>query len=149
MLIALGSDHAGLSLKKEIAAHLEELGYETKDYGTYTADSCDYPVYGEAVGRAVASGECRLGVLVCGTGIGISMAANKVKGVRAAVCSDTFSAEMTRRHNDANIIAVGARVVGSGLALAIVDAFLGAEFEGGRHARRVALMTDIEERERH
>ena len=148
MLIALGSDHAGLSLKKEIAAHLEELGYETKDYGTYTTDSCDYPVYGEAVGRAVASGECSLGVLVCGTGIGISMAANKVKGVRAAVCSDTFSAEMTRRHNDANIIAVGARVVGSGLALAIVDAFLGAEFEGGRHARRVALMTDIEERER-
>ncbi len=148
MLIAIGSDHAGLSLKKEIAAHLEELGYETKDYGTYTADSCDYPVYGEAVGRAVASGQCSLGVLVCGTGIGISMAANKVKGVRAAVCSDTFSAEMTRRHNDANIIAVGARVVGSGLALAIVDAFLGAEFEGGRHARRVALMSDIENRER-
>ena len=147
-MIALGSDHAGLELKKEIAAHLVENGYEVKDYGTYTADSCDYPVYGEAVGRAVASGECELGVLVCGTGIGISMAANKVKGVRAAVCSDTFSAEMTRRHNDANIIAMGARVVGSGLALAIVDAFMNAEFEGGRHARRVDLMKDIEERER-
>ena len=147
-MIALGSDHAGLELKKEIAAHLVENGYEVKDYGTYTADSCDYPVYGEAVGRAVASGECELGVLVCGTGIGISMAANKVKGVRAAVCSDTFSAEMTRRHNDANIIAMGARVVGSGLALAIVDAFMNAEFEGGRHARRVELMKDIEERER-
>lgn len=145
-MIALGSDHAGLELKKEIAAHLVERGFETKDYGTYTPESCDYPVYGEAVGRAVASGECELGVLVCGTGIGISLAANKIKGIRAAVCSDTFSAEMTRRHNDANIIAVGARVVGTGLALAIVDAFLDAKFEGGRHARRVKMINVIENR---
>jgi len=143
-MIALGSDHAGLELKAEIMKHLDELGLEYKDYGTYTSDSCDYPVYGEAVGRAVASGECERGILVCGTGIGISISANKVKGVRAAVCSDTFSAEMTRAHNDANIIAMGARVVGAGLALKIVDAFLNTPFEGGRHQRRIDLMMDIE-----
>ena len=126
--------------------HLDELSLEYKDYGTYTSESCDYPVYGEAVGRAVASGECERGILVCGTGIGISLAANKVKGVRAAVCSDTFSAEMSRAHNDANIISVGARVVGTGLALKIIDAFLNTPFEGGRHQRRVDLMMDIENR---
>ena len=145
-MIALGSDHAGLELKREIMKHLDELSLEYRDYGTYTSESCDYPVYGEAVGRAVASGECERGILVCGTGIGISIAANKVKGVRAAVCSDTFSAEMSRAHNDANIIAVGARVVGTGLALKIVDAFLNTPFEGGRHQRRVGLMMDIENR---
>jgi len=145
-MIALGSDHAGLELKREIMKHLDELSLEYKDYGTYTSESCDYPVYGEAVGRAVASGECERGILVCGTGIGISLAANKVKGVRAAVCSDTFSAEMSRAHNDANIIAVGARVVGTGLALKIIDAFLNTPFEGGRHQRRVDLMMDIENR---
>ncbi|MBQ4369587.1 MAG: ribose 5-phosphate isomerase B [Oscillospiraceae bacterium] len=145
-MIALGSDHAGLELKREIMKHLDELSLEYKDYGTYTSESCDYPVYGEAVGRAVASGECERGILVCGTGIGISLAANKVKGIRAAVCSDTFSAEMSRAHNDANIIAVGARVVGTGLALKIIDAFLNTPFEGGRHQRRVDLMMDIENR---
>ncbi len=145
-MIALGSDHAGLELKREIMKHLDELSLEYKDYGTYTSESCDYPVYGEAVGRAVASGECERGILVCGTGIGISLAANKVKGVRAAVCSDTFSAEMSRAHNDANIISVGARVVGTGLALKIIDAFLNTPFEGGRHQRRVDLMMDIENR---
>ena len=145
-MIALGSDHAGLELKREIMKHLDELSLEYKDYGTYSSESCDYPVYGEAVGRAVASGECERGILVCGTGIGISIAANKVKGVRAAVCSDTFSAEMSRAHNDANIISVGARVVGSGLALKIIDAFLNTPFEGGRHQRRVDLLMDIENR---
>ena len=145
-MIALGSDHAGLELKREIMKHLDELSLEYKDYGTYTSESCDYPVYGDAVGRAVASGECERGILVCGTGIGISLAANKVKGIRAAVCSDTFSAEMSRAHNDANIIAVGARVVGTGLALKIIDAFLNTPFEGGRHQRRVDLMMDIENR---
>ena len=104
----------------------------------------DYPIYGEAVGRAVASGACELGIIICGTGIGISMAANKVKGVRAALCGDCFSAEMTRKHNDANVLALGARVVGPGLALKIVDTFLDNEFEGGRHARRVALLNEIE-----
>jgi ribose 5-phosphate isomerase B len=145
-MIAIGSDHAGLELKREIMKHLDELSLEYRDYGTYTSESCDYPVYGEAVGRAVASGECERGILVCGTGIGISIAANKVKGVRAAVCSDTFSAEMSRAHNDANIISVGARVVGTGLAMKIIDAFLNTPFEGGRHQRRVDLMMDIENR---
>ncbi len=145
-MIAIGSDHAGLDLKCEIMKHLENKGYQVKDYGTYTSESCDYPYYGEAVGRAVASGECERGVLICGTGIGISIAANKVKGARAAACSDTFSAEMTRRHNDANIIAVGARVVGVGLALAIIDAYFNAQFDGGRHSRRVDMISEIENR---
>ena len=136
-MIALGCDHGGFALKQEIMKHLEEKGLEYKDYGTYTEDSCDYPVYGEAVGRAVASGECERGIII---------AANKVKGVRAALCGDCFSAEMTRKHNDANILALGARVVGPGLALKIVDTFLENEFEGGRHARRVALLSEIENR---
>ena len=145
-MLAIGSDHGGYALKQDIMAHLKELGVEYKDFGTYTEDSCDYPVYGEAVARAVASGECERGICICGTGIGISMAANKVKGIRAAVCGDCFSAEMARRHNDANVICLGARVVGSGLALKIVDSFLAAEFEGGRHARRVGLIAEIENR---
>ena len=123
---------------------MDDRGLAYKDYGTYTEESCDYPIYGEAVGRAVASGACELGIIICGTGIGISMAANKVKGVRAALCGDCFSAEMTRKHNDANVLALGARVVGPGLALKIVDTFLDNEFEGGRHARRVALLNEIE-----
>lgn len=126
--------------------HLEKKGLEYKDYGTYTEDSCDYPIYGEAVARAVSAGECERGIVICGTGIGISMAANKVKGVRAALCGDCYSAEFTRLHNDANILALGARVVGEGLALKIVDTFLETGFEGGRHARRVALISEIEER---
>ena len=146
-MIALGSDHAGLELKKEIAAHLNELGYETKDYGTYTSESCDYPVYGEAVGRAVASGECELGVLVCGTGIGISMAANKVRGIRAACCSDYFSATFTRLHNDANVLAFGERVIGVGLMTEIVGAFIHTGFSGDeRHCRRVNKILSLEEK---
>ncbi len=145
-MIAIGSDHGGFSLKKEVMKHLDEKGIEYKDFGTYTEESCDYPVYGEAVGRAVASGECEKGIIICGTGIGISISANKVKGVRAAVCGDCFSAEFTRRHNDANVLAMGERVLGPGLALKIVDIFLSTEFEGGRHARRVGLISDIENR---
>lgn len=143
-MIAIGSDHGGFALKQEIMKHLDEKGLEYKDFGTYTQDSCDYPVYGEAVGRAVADGGYDRGIIICGTGIGISIAANKVKGVRAAVCGDCYSAEYTRRHNDANILALGARVIGPGLALKIVDTFLETGFEGGRHARRVALISDIE-----
>lgn len=145
-MLALGSDHGGFALKHEIMEHLDEIGVAYKDYGTYTEASCDYPSYGEAVGRAVASGECDRGIIICGTGIGISIAANKVKGVRAALCGDCFSAEFTRRHNDANVLALGARVIGSGLALKIVDIFLSTEFEGGRHAQRIGLISEIEER---
>jgi len=145
-MIAIGSDHGGFELKQAIMKHLEQRGMECKDFGTYTSESCDYPVYGEAVARAVASGEFERGILICGTGIGISIAANKVKGIRAANCGDCFSAEFTRRHNDANILALGARVLGEGLAIKIVDTFLDTDFEGGRHARRVAMLADIEER---
>ncbi|MBR2521362.1 MAG: ribose 5-phosphate isomerase B [Oscillospiraceae bacterium] len=142
-MIALGSDHAGYPLKLEIIKYLDAHGYEWKDFGTFSTESCDYPVYGEAVARAVASGACDRGLLFCGTGIGISLAANKVPGIRAAACSDVFSAEMCRRHNNAQILALGARVVGAGLAEKIVEVFLNTEFEGGRHARRVALIDAI------
>ncbi len=146
-MIALGCDHGGFALMQEIKAHLEELGLEYRDFGTYSADSCDYPVYAEAAARAVASGECDRGILVCGTGIGISIAANKIKGIRAALCSDCFSAEMTRRHNNANMLAMGARVLGGGLALKIVDTFLTTGFDGGRHQRRIDLISAIESNE--
>ena len=135
-MIAIGCDHGGFALKQEVMRHLDELGLAYKDFGTYR----------EAVARAVAGGECERGILICGTGIGISISANKVKGIRAALCGDCYSAEMTRRHNDANILAMGARVLGTGLALKIVDTFLTTDFEGGRHARRVALISDIENR---
>ncbi len=144
-MIALGSDHGGYALKKEIAKHLDELGADYKDFGTYSEDSCDYPVYGEQVAKAVASGEFELGILVCGTGIGMSIAANKVKGIRAALCHDCFSAEYTRKHNNANILVLGGRVIGVGHALKIVDIFLSTDFEGGRHAKRIDLITKIEE----
>ncbi|WP_010236209.1 ribose 5-phosphate isomerase B [Clostridium arbusti] len=144
MKIALGSDHAGLSLKIIIMKHLEEKGIEIKDFGTYTSDSCDYPDYAYKVAKEVAEKNFDLGVLVCGTGIGISIAANKVKGIRAAVCSDTFSAHACREHNNANIIALGERIVGPGLALDIVDTFLNASFEGGRHEKRVNKIMEIE-----
>ena len=135
-MIALGSDHAGFPLKQEIIKHLEERGLEFKDYGCLDESSCDYPEYAKAVANAVAGGECEKGILVCGTGIGISIAANKVKGIRAAVCTDCFTAEATRLHNDANILAMGARVVGGGLALKIVDTFLDTEFSNDeRHIR--------------
>ena len=145
-MIALGSDHAGYELKKEIIKYLEEKGLQYKDYGTFSSESVDYPVYGEKAARAVAAGECEKGILVCGTGVGIGIAANKVRGIRCASVSDTFSAEMARRHNDANMVAVGARVVGVGLALKIIETFLETPNEGGRHAKRVSLIMDIENR---
>lgn len=143
-MYAIGSDHGGYALKQEIMKHLSERGIAYRDYGTYSEDSCDYPDYGEAVGRAVASGECERGIVVCGTGIGISIAANKVRGVRCALCGDCFSAQMAREHNDANVLALGARVLGTGLALKIVDTFLDSAFAGGRHERRVAKLMAIE-----
>ena len=145
-MIAIGSDHGGFTLKQEVMKHLTARGIEFKDYGTYTTDSCDYPDFGEAAARAVSEGKCERGIVICTTGIGISISANKVKGIRAALCGDCFSAEFTRRHNDANILAMGERVVGPGLACKIVDTFLDTEFEGGRHARRVAMLHDIESR---
>ena len=142
-MIAIGSDHGGFALKQDVMKHLTELGLEYKDYGTYTEDSCDYPVYGEAVARAVADGEAEKGIVICGTGIGISIAANKIPGVRAALCGDCFSAEMTRQHNDANILALGARVTGPGLALKILDTFLDTPFsEGERHIRRINMIEE-------
>ena len=135
-VLIIGSDHAGLELKRELAGIATELGYELRDVGTHTSDSCDYPDYAHQVASAVAAGE-GLGLLVCGTGLGMSMAANRHPGVRAAVCSDVFSASMTRQHNDANVLCIGARVVGTGLAAEILKAFLSASFEGGRHERRV------------
>ena len=142
--IVLSSDHAAIPLRQAIAAHIAAKGFEVSDIGPTTTDSTHYPKHGEAAARLVASGDCRLGIIVCGTGQGIMMAANKVKGIRCGVCSDTFSARMIRQHNDANMLALGARVVGEGLALEIVDAFLGAEFEGGRHATRVDMITALE-----
>lgn len=142
-MIAIGSDHGGFELKKEIMAHLDARGLEYKDFGTYSDASCDYPVYGKAVAKAVASGECERGIIICGTGIGISIAANKVHGIRAALCGDCFSAEATRQHNDANVLALGARVVGLGLALKIVDTFLDTPFSNGeRHIRRIEMIED-------
>ena len=146
-MIALANDHAGIALKTEIKKLLDQRGIEYKDFGTNTEASVDYPIYGEAAGRAVASGECERGIIICGTGIGISIAANKVKGVRAALCTNCFMAEMARRHNDANILALGARVLGSGLALKIVETFLDTDFEGGRHQRRIDIIAAIEEKE--
>lgn len=145
-MYAIGSDHGGYELKQAVIAHLKERGVEFRDYGTFSTDSCDYPDYGEAVARAVASGECERGIVVCGTGIGISIAANKVHGIRCALCGDCYSAEKSREHNDANMLALGGRVLGEGLALKIVDTFLDTEFAGGRHARRLAKIAAIEER---
>ena len=146
-MIAIACDHGAYALKEKLKKHLEAKGLEYKDFGTYSTDSCDYPIYAEAASRAVAKGECEKGIIICGTGIGVSMCANKVKGVRAALCGDCYSAEFTRHHNDANVLCMGARVTGSGLATKIVDTFLSTEFEGGRHARRVAMIHDIEGRE--
>ena len=146
-MIALGCDHAGFELKQFIIKHLEDRGIEYKDYGTYSTDSVDYAVYAEKTARAVAGGECTLGLLFCGTGVGISMAANKVRGIRAACCSDMFSAEMTRRHNDANILCLGGRVVSPEKAIELVDVFLDTPFSGeDRHARRIAQITELENR---
>ncbi len=144
-MIALGSDHAGYALKKEIEKYLNEKGYETKDYGTYDESSCDYPEFGYKAAKAVANKECEKGILVCGTGVGISIAANKVKGIRCVVCSEPYSALLSRNHNDTNMLSMGSRVVGVELAKMIVDAWLGGEYEGGRHQRRVDIITKIEE----
>ena len=143
-MIALGSDHGGYALKQEIMKHLEERGVEYKDYGCYSEESCDYPEFAHAVGKAVAAKECELGILICGTGIGISIAANKIKGVRAALCHDCFSAKATREHNNANILAMGGRIVGPGLALDIVDLFLNTPFsEDERHIRRINKIEEV------
>ena len=137
-MLALGSDHGGYALKQAIAKHLEARGLEYRDYGTYSEASCDYPDFGRAVAEAVAAGEAEYGIIICGTGIGISITANKVPGIRAALCGDCFSAEATRSHNDANVLALGARVVGEGLALKIVDTFLDTPFSNDeRHIRRI------------
>ena len=140
-MIAIGSDHGGFELKQAIMAHLDKRGLEYKDFGTYDKASCDYPEYGKAVAHAVASGEYERGIIICGTGIGISISANKVPGIRAALCTDCFMAEATRLHNDANILALGGRVVGEGLALKIVDTFLDTPFSGDeRHVRRINMI---------
>ncbi len=137
-MIALGNDAAGYTLKQEVIRYLEQEGIDYKDYGSYDESPCDYPVYAKAVANAIVSGECEQGILICGTGIGISIAANKVKGIRAALCHDTFSAQATREHNDANILAMGARVIGPGLAIKIVDTFLHTEFSNvERHINRI------------
>ena len=146
MKIARGNDHAAVELKTAIRAHLEERGIEVMDMGTGTSESCDYPVYGEKVGRAVASGEADLGIAICRTGVGISIAANKVKGIRACVCSEPCTARLSRLHNDSNVLAFGARIVGVEMAKMITDAWLDTEYEGGRHQRRVDQLMEIEER---
>lgn len=144
MKIGIGNDHAAVAMKNDIVEYLKEKGYEVVNYGTDTSESCNYPEYGEKVGRAVVSGEVDLGILICGTGVGISLAANKVKGVRAVVCSEPYSAKLSRQHNNTNILAFGARVVGIEMAKMIVDEWLGAEFLGGRHQKRVDMIMAIE-----
>ena len=144
MIIAIASDHGGYQLKETIRKYLASRGLKVVDLGTNSEESVDYPIYGKACAEAVASGKADRGIVVCGTGIGISMAANKIKGIRAACCSDYFSAKYTRLHNDANALCMGGRVLGAGLAIEMVDVFLNTEFEGGRHQRRVDQITAIE-----
>ena len=143
-MIALACDHTGLELKREMMNLLDSMGLTYKDYGTYDATSCDYPVYGYRAAKAVASGECDRGILICGTGIGIGIAASKVKGIRVCTCSDVYSAELSKRHNNSNILTMGARVVGVDLAKMIATHWLTAQFEGGRHQRRVEMIAAIE-----
>ena len=144
MKIAIGCDHGGYLLKQDVLIWLDEHDIDVEDYGCFSRDSVDYPAYGEKVGRAVASGEADFGIVICTTGIGISIAANKVKGIRCAHCTDVLSAEMTRRHNNANVLAMGAGLTGTNVALRMVEVFLNTEFEGGRHQRRVDLLDAIE-----
>ena len=144
MKIALGCDHGGYDLKQHVIKVLERLGHETEDFGCFSKESCDYPDFGAAAARAVAEGKCDRGIVICTTGIGISIAANKVNGVRCALCSEPLSAEMCRRHNDANMLAMGAGLVGPNLAVRIVEVFLKTEFEGGRHQRRVDKIMETE-----
>lgn len=142
-MIAIGSDHGGFELKEKLMEHLSERGLEYKDFGTYSSASCDYPIYAKAVANAVASGECDRGIIICGTGIGVSITANKIRGIRAALCGDCFSAEATRQHNDANVLCMGARVVGEGLALKIADTFLDTPFSNDeRHIRRISMIEE-------
>lgn len=143
-MLAIGSDHGGFELKKHVMEHLKQLGIEFCDMGTYSEESCDYPIIAEKVAKAVSAGEYEKGILICGTGIGISIAANKVKGIRAALCGDVYSAKMTRRHNDANILCMGGRVIGRELAFMICDTFLSEPFEGGRHEKRIAEIAAME-----
>ncbi|MBE6691437.1 MAG: ribose 5-phosphate isomerase B [Ruminococcaceae bacterium] len=142
--LVIGCDHAAPELKAIVRDHLIERGFDVTDVGTHTTDSCNYPDYAHALCQKIQSGECELGILICGTGIGMSMAANKHKGIRAACCSDTFSARLTRLHNDANVLCFGARVVGQGLALDLADIFVDTEFEGGKHKTRIDMFVDIE-----
>ena len=144
MKIALGCDHGALALKNDLIPHLEKLGYEVKDFGTYSLDSCDYPDFAGPAAKAVASGECDKGIVLCTTGIGVSITANKVKGIRCALLSDVMSARMTREHNDTNMMAIGAAVVGKMLAFEIIDTWLGTDYEGGRHQRRIDKMMALE-----
>ncbi|MGI6263935.1 MAG: ribose 5-phosphate isomerase B [Acutalibacteraceae bacterium] len=143
-MIAVACDHAALEMKRELLALLDDMGLDYRDFGTYTAESCDYPVFAARAAKAVASGECDRGILICGTGVGISLAANKVRGIRCVCCSEPYSAEMSRRHNDANMLAIGARVVGTELAKMIARVWLTTAFEGGRHQRRVDMITALE-----
>lgn len=142
--VALAADHGGYELKEAIRKHLDEIGVAYKDFGSYTGEACDYPDMAEAACRAVVAGECHKALLFCGTGVGISMSANKIRGIRACCCSDAFSAEYTRRHNDANALCMGGRVVGPGLGIYLVDLFLNTPFEGGRHQRRIDKMMALE-----
>ena len=143
-MIAIASDHGGYQLKEHLKAYLAARGLTCQDFGTDSADSCDYPIFGKAAARAVAEGRCEMGIVICTTGIGISIAANKVKGIRCALCGDVLTAELCRRHNDANMLAMGGGIIGPGTAERIVDVFLATQPEGGRHARRVGLLMDIE-----
>ena len=146
MIIAIGNDHTAVELKNIITDYLIGLGHSVINFGTDSADRCDYPIYGERVGRAVASGEAERGIVICGTGIGISLAANRVRGIRACVCSEPYSAKLSRQHNNTNVLAFGARVVGSELAKMIVTEWLNAEYEGGRHQRRLDMLDEIAHR---
>ncbi|MBY6275248.1 ribose 5-phosphate isomerase B [Symbiobacterium thermophilum] len=147
MRIGIGNDHVGVEMKRAIVAHLESLGHEVVNFGTDSTERTDYPIYGERVARAVAAGECDCGILICGTGVGISLAANKVRGIRAVVCSEPYTARLSKQHNNTNILAFGARVIGVDLAKMIVDEWLNASYEGGRHQRRVEMIGEIERRE--
>lgn len=148
MKIGIGNDHSAVEMKREVMKFLQDLGYEVVNYGTDSTESCNYPMYGEKVARAVVAKEVDLGIVICGTGVGISLAANKVKGIRAVVCSEPYSARLSRQHNNTNILAFGARVVGIELAKMIIEEWLNAEFEGGRHQERVNMIMDIENREK-
>lgn len=144
-MIAIACDHAAVELKREIEAMLTEMGEEYRDFGTDTTDSCDYPIFAARAAKAVADGSCEKGIVICGTGIGISIAANKVHGIRCALCNDPLSAQLTRQHNNANMVAMGARIIGPELAKCIVKTFLSTPFEGGRHQRRIDLITKLEQ----